>query len=155
MRPVLVVTCALAIAGCATTSNKASPKHGVVFIENDFPGAVAKARAEGKPLFVDAWAPWCHTCRSMQAYVFPDPALAPMADRFVWLSLDTERESSAGFLEKYPVEAWPSLYVIDPANGEVALRWLGERHRAAARSPARGRRARGEGRRRGVPRGCW
>src|SRR4051812_5785912 len=61
----------------------------------------------------------------MQAYVFPDAGLQRHAGRFVWLSIDTERPENAAFLERYPVDAWPSLYVIDPSNGEVALRWLG------------------------------
>jgi hypothetical protein len=31
---------------------------GLPFIKDDFSRALAQARAEGKPLFVDAWAPW-------------------------------------------------------------------------------------------------
>ena len=61
----------------------------------------------------------------MHAYVFTDAALARDAGRFVWLSVDTEKPENAAFLERYPVEAWPSLYVIDPKTGEVVLRWLG------------------------------
>lgn len=97
----------------------------IEFIHDDYARALALAQAEGKPLFVDAWAPWCHTCRSMNAFVFPDEALAPWAGRFVFLSVDTERAENAAFLEKYPIEAWPSLYIIDPKTGQVALRWLG------------------------------
>src|SRR5687768_10574664 len=61
----------------------------------------------------------------MKAYVFKDQALSRHAGRFVWLSVDTEKEKNAPFLERYPVEAWPTLFVIDPAQGEVALRWAG------------------------------
>jgi hypothetical protein len=33
--------------------------HEVVpFVEDDFPGAIASAKAKQKPIFVDAWAPW-------------------------------------------------------------------------------------------------
>jgi hypothetical protein len=32
-----------------------------VFIENDYARALADARARHVPLFVDAWAMWCHT----------------------------------------------------------------------------------------------
>jgi hypothetical protein len=28
------------------------------FIENDYPKAIARAKAKDIPLFVDAWAPW-------------------------------------------------------------------------------------------------
>jgi tetratricopeptide (TPR) repeat protein len=61
----------------------------------------------------------------MRAHVYTDRALAKHAGRFVWLSIDTEKASSARFLEAYPVEAWPTLFVIEPSTGEVALKWLG------------------------------
>jgi hypothetical protein len=28
------------------------------FVENDYPKAIALAKAKGLPLFVEAWAPW-------------------------------------------------------------------------------------------------
>jgi tetratricopeptide (TPR) repeat protein len=61
----------------------------------------------------------------MRAYVFTDQALAKHAGQFVWLSIDTENAKNAAFIEKYPVKAWPSFYVIDPATEKVALRWVG------------------------------
>ena len=76
----------------------------------------ARARAEQaqkRPIFVDAWAPWCHTCRFLRAYVFTDAALAKQAGRFVWLSIDTEKDRNAPFLAKFPVDVWPTLMVID------------------------------------------
>jgi hypothetical protein len=33
-------------------------KEAVPFIENDYPKALAQARARHVPIFVDAWAPW-------------------------------------------------------------------------------------------------
>jgi predicted negative regulator of RcsB-dependent stress response len=61
----------------------------------------------------------------MRAFVFTDRALAKHAGQFVWLSVDTENAKNAAFIEKYPVKAWPSFYVIDPATEKVALRWVG------------------------------
>src|ERR671931_154726 len=61
----------------------------------------------------------------MRAFVFTDAALARHAGRFVWLSVDTERAGNAAFLERYPVEVWPSLLVIDPRDERVALSWAG------------------------------
>jgi tetratricopeptide (TPR) repeat protein/thiol-disulfide isomerase/thioredoxin len=95
------------------------------FVEDDYPKALATARSLGKPLFVDAWAPWCHTCLSMRAYVFPDEAMRPLATDFVWLALDTEKPESAAFLEKYKMQVWPTLWVIDPKTEAPVLKWLG------------------------------
>jgi thioredoxin-like negative regulator of GroEL len=61
----------------------------------------------------------------MRAFVFTDKALARRAGQFVWLSIDTEKQGNAPFLTKFPVEAWPSFYVLDPARESVALKWVG------------------------------
>ena len=61
----------------------------------------------------------------MRAYVFTDKALAKHAGQFVWLSIDTEKTKNAAFSKKYPIRAWPSFYVIDPAKERIALRWVG------------------------------
>src|SRR5262249_40498136 len=89
----------------------------------DYPRALAEARAAQKPLFIDAWATWCHTCLSMKAYVFPDPKLDVYADKFVWLSIDTEKPENARFVATHPMSAWPTLWVIDPTDEHVALKW--------------------------------
>lgn len=120
---VLRVLLPLALA-CASRQVPA-PEARLTFIEDDFPAALRAAREKGVPLFVDTWAPWCHTCRSMRAYVFPDPSLARHASRFVWLELNTDRPESAAFLEKYPVDFWPTLFVIDPRSGAALVRFGG------------------------------
>jgi hypothetical protein len=61
----------------------------------------------------------------MRAFVFTDRALARRAGQFVWLSIDTEKRGNAPFLTKFPVEAWPSFYVLDPATEKASLRWVG------------------------------
>ena len=110
---------------CASSPKPAPQATGPVFIENDYPAAVAEARASGKLLFIDFWAPWCHSCISMRAYVFTDPALAKVQDRFVWLSVDTENPVNSAVLERFPVDVWPTLLVVDAATGAPLRRWLG------------------------------
>ena len=95
------------------------------FLEDDYGKALTEARSRKLPIFAEAWAPWCHTCRSMRAFVFTDKALASRAEQFVWLSIDTEKKDNAPFLTKYPVEAWPSFFVIDPTAEKAVLRWVG------------------------------
>ena len=112
----------------ATTNAPADEAHAgapLPFIEDDYARALAEAKAKGVPLFVDVWAPWCHTCRSMKAYVLSDKSLARHAGRFVWLEVNTDLTTNAGFQEKYPVEFWPTLYVIDPRQEKALLRFAG------------------------------
>lgn len=54
----LLVGCASAQKPPPEAAKAEAASARVQFIENDLPGALARARAEGKPLFVDTWAPW-------------------------------------------------------------------------------------------------
>ncbi len=88
-------------------------------IEDDIPAAMAKAKADNKSLFVEVWAPWCHTCLSMKNFVLPDPAIVALTNRVVFATVDSDRDSNAAFMDRYAVNAWPTLFVLDPANGGV------------------------------------
>ena len=95
------------------------------FIENDYAGALAKAKAEHLPIFVDSWATWCHSCMSMKQFVLTSPTVAQEASKFVWLSIDTEDAKNAAFLAKFPNNAIPTLRVIDPGTEKAAWTWEG------------------------------
>jgi tetratricopeptide (TPR) repeat protein len=61
----------------------------------------------------------------MRAFVFTDKALARHAGRFVWLELNTDVPDNAEFLEKYPVENWPTLFIIDAREEKALVRFAG------------------------------
>ncbi len=61
----------------------------------------------------------------MRAYIYTDKALTRHAGRFVWLSLDFEKTQNAAARKQLGISAFPTLYVVDPADGHVAIRWLG------------------------------
>lgn len=117
------------LAVAAATAQEAAPaprsKPVLPFLEDDYGKALGLARARNLPLFVEAWAPWCHTCRSMKAFVFTDASLKSRSGQFVWLSIDTEKRVNAPFLTKFPVEAWPTFFVVDPGTEKAVLRWVG------------------------------
>ena len=123
----------IAAAGSSSAA-AAAEGPGLVFVEDDLPAATARAKAEGKALFVDAWAPWCHTCLSMKHYVFNDPSLRALSERVVFASIDTDRPSSASFLERHQVRVWPMFFVIDPGTDRVVGAWPGSASLAEVRS---------------------
>lgn len=102
-----------------------TPVSGPAFIEDDYAKALKTAKAGKKLLFVDAWAPWCHSCVAMKEQVFSRDSFKAFEKDVVFASIDTEKTKSAGFLEKFPVNVWPTLLFIDPTSEKVVLRWLG------------------------------
>ncbi|HEY3592697.1 MAG TPA: tetratricopeptide repeat protein, partial [Polyangiaceae bacterium] len=127
-RPSTPSTMAAAPAAHIAAAPAATPTAGsapTAFIADDYDGARALARAEHRPMFIDAWAPWCHTCLSMKEFVFGDPALASIGSKLVWTSIDTEKPSGEAFLRKFQMQAWPTLWVIDPDSEAPLLKWLG------------------------------
>ena len=112
----------LVLAACNEPKKLSS---GITWYEDDYPAALADAKASGRPILYDGWAPWCHVCLSMKSYVFVDPALRQWASRYVWLAIDTEKPSNAAATAKFPQTAWPTFVVIDPKTETVRARWLG------------------------------
>ncbi len=133
-RPTLAFACLGAVLGVACGRPAPTPtpspppvvaRSPVSFREGDLSSAIEEARRDQKLVFVDAWAPWCHTCLSLREFVLKDPALAPLADRYVFVAIDTERDDSEPFLKAHPMRYWPTLWVLDPASDAALLKWPG------------------------------
>jgi thioredoxin-like negative regulator of GroEL len=102
----------------------AKPHGAMPWIEDKFDKAVACATQTKKPIVLDLWAPWCHTCLSMQSEVFTDKSFEKTGSQFVFVALDTDRDENAAAVAKYPPSAWPTFYVIG-TDGQVLSRFIG------------------------------
>ena len=123
---VLAKTAAPAAKSAKSAKPAAAPHAlAVPFHSDDYDVALAEARAKNVPLFVDAWATWCHTCRSMKAFVLTDPSLTPRAGEYVWFLMDVENPKNAALKAKIPAEALPTFFVINPKDESIARRWVG------------------------------
>ena len=49
---------AVLLAAPAAFAKTSEPREILPFIADDYPKALAAAKAEGKPIFLEAWAPW-------------------------------------------------------------------------------------------------
>ncbi|WP_394850421.1 thioredoxin family protein [Pendulispora brunnea] len=109
-----------------TTAASARAKDAPLpFIEDDYPRALAEAKAKNKPLFVDGWATWCHSCLSLKSYVLTAPEMRAQADNFVWLSVDSEKDQNAPFFQKFGLSVLPTLWVIDPQTEQISWKLAG------------------------------
>jgi len=92
---------------------------GIDFFQGTFEEALAKAKEEGKPIFVDAYAVWCGPCKRMAKMVFTDQKVGEFYNaNYVNMKLDMERGEGLKFRKKYPVSAFPTLFYIN-SSGEV------------------------------------
>lgn len=130
MRPttlLLVLLAVLPVAGSAHAA-PAALAHTVAalpFIQDDYAKALELARTSHKPMFVEIWAPWCHACKSMRAFVLSDPLLAKHRDGYVWLSIDGEKAVNAAFRGRFPFDAYPTYLIVEPDSQRVTSRQVG------------------------------
>jgi thioredoxin 1 len=95
------------------------------FIENSWGLTVKRAKAEHKYIFVDAYAIWCGPCKLLKSTTFKSKKVADFFNKnFVNLSVDTEKGEGIKLAEKWEVEVYPTLLILD-FNGEVVGKKVG------------------------------
>lgn len=77
------------------------------------PRALARAGAEGKLIFLDIGATWCHWCHVLDSTSLADPRVVRMLnDDYVAVRVDTDRRPDIN--ERYNQGGWPTTAVLLP-----------------------------------------
>jgi thiol:disulfide interchange protein len=98
----------------------------VEWLKNDLPGALARARAEGKLVFVNFTGYACTNCHWMKANMFPRPEIRDAMNRYVLLELytdgmDAASEANQKYQEsKLATAAIPYYAILDADERVVA-----------------------------------
>jgi len=98
---------------------------GIEFEEGSWDEVLEKAKAEGKPIFVDAYAEWCGPCKWMSSEVFTVSAVGDFYnDNYIAYKFDMEKGEGVDFSEEYEVMAYPTLLFFS-ANGDLTHKAVG------------------------------
>jgi tetratricopeptide (TPR) repeat protein len=89
--------------------------------ERDYGKAIERARVEKKLIIADMFTDWCVLCKKMDAETFADSQLIKkMADQYVWLKLNTEKEEDGMRLQKeFAILTYPTILVLDSQGEEI------------------------------------
>jgi thiol:disulfide interchange protein DsbD len=91
---------------------------------SDEAGALALAKAEGRPVILDFWAEWCVACKELDRTAWADPRVRAEAARFVAVKVDGTEGTPAfeALTAKYGIVGMPTVLFIDSRGREVPLR---------------------------------
>ncbi|WP_242513149.1 protein-disulfide reductase DsbD [Halochromatium salexigens] len=103
----------------------AHPQFEPIKTVTDLDQAVAEAQAQGKPVMLDFYADWCVSCKEMERYTFPDPAVQQAMERYVLLQADVTANDAADkalMQERFGIPGPPAMLFFD-AEGQEQRGW--------------------------------
>lgn len=81
--------------------------------------ALVLAKAKARPVFVDVGAYWCPPCNELDEKTFTDPRVGEwLATHAVPVHIDAEKGEGPEFVERYHVQAYPTLLMLEPTGIE-------------------------------------
>jgi thiol:disulfide interchange protein DsbD len=93
----------------------------VVAFEPYSEDALARAKADRRPVIIDFWAEWCIACKELEHQTFPDERVQPRLREFVLLKADLTDETSSLY-KKWKVRGLPTIVFLD-SDGEEIPDW--------------------------------
>lgn len=80
------------------------------------------AASSDRLVLADVSAIWCSSCRTFDSKVLGDEDVRKLIDaRYVFVRIEHESDEGKAFRERYDVQGFPRLLVLD-ANGELVAR---------------------------------
>ncbi len=100
---------------------------GISFYKASFKDALAKAKAQDKLVFIDAYTTWCGPCKAMAKTVFKEKVVGDFYNsNFINLKIDMEKGEGPALAQKYKVRAYPTFLFVD-GDGKIVVESKGRK----------------------------
>lgn len=91
----------------------------VAWFDGTLEEALATAKAQGKQVFIDVGAYWCPPCHRLDEEVFVKQEVgAALAKDYIALHIDAEKGEGPELVERYQVQAYPTMLVLESSGIE-------------------------------------
>mgnify|MGYP003603920894 FL=1 len=105
-------------------------QQSINFQNTSFKDILAKAKAEKKLVFLDAFASWCGPCKMMEKNIFTLPSVSEYYNaNFINARFDMEKGEGQEIAMKYGVRSYPTFLFLN-GDGEVVMKnygYMGEK----------------------------
>ena len=94
----------------------------------DLDAQLAQAVAAGRPVMLDFYADWCVSCKELEKYTFPDPAVREAFSRAITLQADVTAMDAddQALMQRFGIIGPPTIVFFDTAGTEQpAMRVVG------------------------------
>jgi thiol:disulfide interchange protein DsbD len=83
-----------------------------------FEAAIAKAKADCKPVMIDFFADWCAACKELDKHTYVAKDVVAESGRFVNIKVDgtSDHEVTDAIYEKFGVKGLPTVAFISPSG---------------------------------------
>ncbi len=111
-------------AAVATSGSEAHNLFTRIKTVADLDAAVAAAKLENRPVMLDFYADWCVSCKEMEKYTFPDPAVQAALANAITLQADVTLVDAddQALMKHFGIIGPPTIMFFTPDGREQASR---------------------------------
>src|ERR1700691_2929075 len=116
----------LVLAGChkpptpqAQHATHANEPRDIAWFDGSLQGAFIVAKRENRPELLYWGAEWCPFCHTLKSKVFARPDFIAKSHLFLPVYLDGDDCGAQRWGEKFGIQAYPTLIVLDPDRHEI------------------------------------
>lgn len=109
-------------APVAAQSSRVKARDSALHFVPDLEAALAIAAEGDTPVFLAFGAAWCPVCRQMEEGTLLERSIQALADDFVWVKVDIDRQVSLA--REWQVEATPTIFLLGP-GGDIRRKIVG------------------------------